>query len=45
MGRMDDVPAAGQGYVTTCPPAASIEMPRKKNKDAEPILILVLVVI
>ena len=42
MGRMDDVPAAGQGYVTTCPTAASIEMPRK-NKDAKPILILAVI--
>mmetsp|Transcript_26708 Transcript_26708/g.45362 ORF Transcript_26708/g.45362 Transcript_26708/m.45362 type:complete len:80 (+) Transcript_26708:367-606(+) len=42
IGRMVDVPADGQGYVTTCPPVASIEMPRK-NKDATLILILVVI--
>ena len=43
IGRMNELPAAGQGYVTTsCPAAASIDDTPRKNKDAKLIFILVL---
>jgi hypothetical protein len=44
IGRMNELPAAGQGYVTTsCPPAASIDDTPRKNKDAKLIFILVVI--